>query len=77
MGDENRPSRQSRKHHTETGAVGQSLTLQQTSEICSRNGSNGASQNHVPMNDEDVRYEQNTLMEATEKIKASQYTVGH
>ena len=28
------------------------------------------SQNHVPMNDEDVRYEQNTLMEATEKIKA-------
>jgi len=35
------------------------------------------SQNHVPMNDEDVRYEQNKLMEATEKIKASQYTVGH
>ncbi len=34
------------------------------------------SQNHVPMNAEDVRYEQDKLMEAAKKIKASEYSVG-
>ncbi len=35
------------------------------------------SQHNVPMNDEDIRYEQRKLMEAAEKIKASEYSVGH
>ena len=34
------------------------------------------SQNHVPMNDEDIRYEQDKLMEAAKKIKASERPVG-
>ncbi len=35
------------------------------------------SQNHVPMNDEDIRYEQDKLMEAAKKIKASERPVGY